>query len=227
MNPETTYTRIERSLFKDKEEAARTLSPRELEIKTRMMLCVSRLMDNPMLEDAELVNFLLHGCAGQAAPVSKSQAYRDLAMIRRLVGNIQLAAKSWYRYMIVEGAKKAYEVAIANNDAKGAAAALDKLGKYTRCDKEDDQFDYSKMIPPSFEPTDDVTLLDGLEPVDNLEEKRRQLRTYFKGEAEEASIIENEELKMKNDDDDGDTTGQYEEVLQPDATPADGHLGAR
>ena len=227
MNQESTYTRIERSLFKDKAEAARTLSPRELEIKTRMMLCVSKLMDNPMLEDAELVNFLLHGCAGQAAPVSKSQAYRDLAMIRRLVGNIQLAAKSWYRYMIVEGAKKAYEVAIANNDAKGAAAALDKLGKYTRCDKEDDQFDYSKMIPPSFEPSDDVTLLDGLEPVDNLEEKRRQLRTYFKGEAEEASIIENEELKMKNDDDDGDTTGQYEEVLQPDAAAADGRLGAR
>ena len=215
MNPENTYTRIERSLFKDKADAARTLSPRELEIKTRMMLCVSRLMDNPMLEDAELVNFL------------KSQAYRDLAMIRRLVGNIQLAAKSWYRYMIVEGAKKAYEVAIANNDAKGAAAALDKLGKYTRCDKEDDQFDYSKMIPPSFEPTDDVTLLDGLEPVDNLEEKRRQLRTYFKGEAEDAAIIENEKLKMKNEDDDGDTAESPEEILQPDATPADGHLGAR
>lgn len=225
MNQESTYTRIERSLFKDKADAARILSPRELEIKTRMMLCVSRLMDNPMLEDAELVNFLLHGCAGQAAPVSKSQAYRDLAMIRRLVGNIQLAAKSWYRYMIVEGAKKAYEVAIANNDAKGAAAALDKLGKYTRCDKEDDQFDYSQMIPPSFEPSDDVTLLDGLEPVDNLEEKRRQLRTYFKGEAEEATVVENEKLKMKNDD--GDTAESPEEILQPDATPADGRLGAR
>ena len=227
MNQESTYTRIERSLFKDKAEAARTLSPRELEIKTRMMLCVSRLMDNPMLEDAELVNFLLHGCAGQAEPVGKSQAYRDLAMIRRLVGNIQLAAKSWYRYMIVEGAKKAYEVAIANNDAKGAAAALDKLGKYTRCDKEDDQFDYSQMIPPSFEPSDDVTLLDGLEPVDNLEEKRRQLRTYFKGEAEDAAIIENEKLKMKNEDDDGNETGDPEEILQPDAAAADGRLGTR
>ena len=195
MNPDTTYTRIERSLFKDKADAARTLSPRELEIKTRMMLCVSRLMDNPMLEDAELVNFLLHGCAGQAEPVGKSQAYRDLAMIRRLVGNIQLAAKSWYRYMIVEGAKRAYEVAIANNDAKGAAAALDKIGKYTRCDKEDDTFDYSKMLPPNFEPTDD-----------------------------DAAIIDNGQLTMDND---GNTENHPEEVLQPDATPADGRLGAR
>lgn len=222
MNQESTYTRIERSLFKDKEQAARTLSPRELEIKTRLMLCVSRLMDDPMTEDAELVNFLQHGCAGQAAPVSKSQAYRDMAMVRRLVGNIQLAAKSWYRYMIVEGAKKAYEVAINNNDAKGAAAALDKLGKYTRCDKEDDRFDFSQMVPPSFEPTDDVTLLEGLEPVDDLEEKRKKLRSYFKGEAEEAQVMNHEELKTKND---GST--ENEEVLQPDATPADGHLGAR
>lgn len=193
MKEDTTYDRIERSLFKDKEEAARTLSVREQEIKRRMMLCVSKKMDDPLVEDTELVNFLIHGCAGQADPVSKSQAYRDIAMMNRLVGNIQLAAKSWYRYMIVEGAKKAYAVAINNNDAKGAAAALDKIGKYTRCDKEDDAFDYSQMIPPSFEPSDDITLVEGLEAVDNVEEKRRQLRAYFKGQAEEATVMKNED----------------------------------
>ena len=193
MKEDTTYDRIERSLFKDKEEAARTLSAREQEIKLRMMLCVSKRMDDPLIEDTELVNFLIHGCAGQADPVSKSQAYRDIAMMNRLVGNIQLAAKSWYRYMIVEGAKKAYAVAINNNDAKGAAAALDKIGKYTRCDKEDDAFDYSQMIPPSFEPSDDITLVEGLEAVDNVEEKRRQLRAYFKGQAEEATVMKNED----------------------------------
>lgn len=193
MKEDTTYDRIERSLFKDKEEAARTLSVREQEIKRRMMLCVSKKMDDPLVEDTELVNFLIHGCAGQADPVSKSQAYRDIAMMNRLVGNIQLAAKSWYRYMIVEGAKKAYAVAINNNDAKGAAAALDKIGKYTRCDKEDDAFDYSQMIPPSFEPSDDITLVEGLEAIDNVEEKRRQLRAYFKGQAEEATVMKNEE----------------------------------
>ena len=163
MKEDTTYDRIERSLFKDQEEAARTLSARELEIKRRMMLCVSKKMDEPLVEDAEIVNFLMAGCAGQAERV------------------------------IVEGAKKAYDVAINNNDAKGAAACLDKIGKYTRCDKEDDAFDYSQMIPPSFEPSDDVTLVDGLEPVDNVEEKRRQLRAYFKGQAEDAKIMKNEE----------------------------------
>ena len=176
-----TYERIERALFKDKDEATPLLSPREVEIKKRMMLCVSKKMEEPLIPDTELVNFLLHGCGGNTEPVSQSQAYRDIGMINRLVGNIQLAAKAWYRYMIVEGGKKAFNMAMDKEDAKGAAAALDKIGKYTRSDKEDEKFDYSQLVPPSFEPSDDVTLLEGLEPIENLEEERIRMRSMFKG----------------------------------------------
>lgn len=178
---DSTYERIERALFKDKDESTTLLSGREMEIKKRMMLCVSKKMEEPLIEDTEIVNFLMNGCGGNAEPVSKSQAYRDIGMINRLVGNIQLAAKAWYRYMIVEGGKKAFKIAIDKEDAKGAAAALDKIGKYTRSDKQDDKFDYSQLIPPSFEPSDDVTLLEGLEEIENLEEKRVELRSMFKG----------------------------------------------
>ncbi|ERI81443.1 hypothetical protein HMPREF1981_03207 [Bacteroides pyogenes F0041] len=194
---DSTYSRIERALFKDKGEASDILSAREMEIKNRMMLCVSKKMDDPLIEDADLVNFLMHGCAGNAEPVSKSQAYRDIGMINRLVGNIQLAAKAWYRYMIVEGGKKAFKIAIDKGDAKGAAASLDKIGKYTRSDKEDEKFDYSQLIPPSFEPSDDVTLLEGLEVIEDLEEKRKELRNRFKGlissKAEDIKPIEEKE----------------------------------
>ena len=176
-----TYERIERALYKDKDESTTILSPREMEIKKRMMLCVSKKMEEPLIPDTELVNFLIHGCGGNAEPISKSQAYRDIGMINRLVGNIQLAATSWYRYMIVEGGKRAFNMAMDKEDAKGAAAALDKIGKYTRADKDDNKFDYSQMIPPSFEPSDDVTLLEGLEEIENLEEKREELRALFKG----------------------------------------------
>lgn len=177
---DTTYDRIEQVLFKDKDATTLQLTDRELAIKERVMLCVAKKMDNPLTADSELVTFLTGGCGGLTNAVSKSQAYRDIAMIDRLVGNIQLAAKSWYRYMIVEGGKKAYQLAIDNNDAKGAAAALDKIGKYTRSDKEDDAFDYSQLIPPSFEPSDDVTTLEGLEEIDNLEERRKELRALCK-----------------------------------------------
>ena len=176
-----TYDRIERALFKDREEASSILSQREMEIKKRMMLCVSKKMEDPLIQDTELVNFLMNGCGGNADAVSQSQAYRDIGMINRLVGYIQLAAKAWYRYMIVEGGKKAFSMAIDKEDAKGAAAALDKIGKYTRSDKEDEKFDYSQLVPPSFEPSDDVTLLEGLEPIEDLEGTRSEMRSRFKG----------------------------------------------
>ncbi|WP_368122405.1 hypothetical protein [Bacteroides thetaiotaomicron] len=178
---DSTYDRIERALFKDREEASSILSQREMEIKKRMMLCVSKKMEDPLIQDTELVNFLMNGCGGNADAVSQSQAYRDIGMINRLVGNIQLAAKAWYRYMIVEGGKKAFNMAIDKEDAKGAAAALDKIGKYTRSDKEDEKFDYSQLVPPSFEPSDDVTLLEGLELIEDLEGTRSEMRSRFKG----------------------------------------------
>ena len=136
------------------------------------MLCASKKMAHPLTQDAGLVNFLMTGCGGNADAVSQSQAYRDIGMINRLVGNIQLAAKAWYRYMIVEGGKKAFNMAIDKEDAKGAAAALDK---------EDEKFDYSQLVPPSFEPSDDVTLLEGLEPIEDLEGTRSEMRSRFKG----------------------------------------------
>ncbi|MCE9476810.1 hypothetical protein K0H43_21670, partial [Bacteroides fragilis] len=141
----------------------------------------------------------MHGCGGQAEPVSQSQAYRDIGMINRLVGNIQLAAKSWYRYMIVEGGKKAFQLAIDNGDAKGAAAALDKIGKYTRSDKDDDAFDFGQLIPPSFEPSDDVTTLEGIEVIDNLEQRRQELRSLCKDmltkQATDIQTIEEEDIE--------------------------------
>lgn len=199
MKTDTTFDKIQRVLYKDKKEAVQYLTPKEEAIRERMMLCVSKRMQDPFVEDQELVNFLMHGCGGMADPVSQSQAYRDIAMCNRLLGSIELAAKNWYRYLIVEGAKKAYTMAMDKGDAKGAAAALDKLGKYTRCDKEDSQFDFDKLIPPSFEPTDDYTLIEGLTKIDNLEERRKQLRALAKGQAyadaEEAEVIDEENEK--------------------------------
>lgn len=197
MAKESTFDKIAKHLFKDRSEAALILTENELDIKERLMLCVSKKMDNPLVEDAELVTYLTGGCGGIKPRISQSQAYRDIAMVNRLVGDIQLASKSWYRYQIVEGAKKAYTMAILKEDAKGAAACLDKIGKYTRADKEDDSFDFSQLIPPSFEPSDDITLIEGMEVIENLEEERANFRALFikdlKQKAIEVQPIEPEE----------------------------------
>ena len=63
-----TYERIERALYKDRDDSTQ-LTQRELEIKKRMMLCVSKKMESPLIEDTEIVTFLMNGCGGQADPV--------------------------------------------------------------------------------------------------------------------------------------------------------------
>ena len=175
------YELIEKHLFESKEIALISLTPKQLEIKERMMLCVSKKLESPLELDANLVTFLMNGCGGTCEPVSQTQAYRDVAAITKLVGSVQMAAKSWYRYMIVEGAKEGFNVAKIHSDAKGMAACLDKIGKYTRADKDDDAFDWEQMFPPSFEPSDDITLLEGIEPIENLEDERKNFRAMFKG----------------------------------------------
>lgn len=184
--------KIEKVLFLSDREASEVLTPTQLERKKRLMICVSKKMDNPMISDKELVDFMTAGCDGACSMVTISTAYRDVAALTRIFGNIQLAAKSWYRYMIVEGAKEAFKISKEMKDGKGMAAALDKIGKYTRADKEDDAFDWERMIPPSFEPTDDVSVLgDDLEKIPNVEERRKELRQLFnKRNVKDAEIID-------------------------------------
>lgn len=193
------YDVIEKHLFKSRGESSGVLSEKQLEVKERLMLCVSKKLENPMTTDAEIVRFLMGGCGGTCVSVSQSQAYRDVAALNKIVGNIQLSSKSWYRYMIVEAAKKGYEIAKDAKDAKGMAANIDKIGKYTRADREDDDFNWEEMIPPSWEPTDDITVLEGMEPIENLEEHRLALRRLWKKELSKTAEDTNyEECHQKN-----------------------------
>ena len=181
MNEKSSYDKIEAVLFKPRSEAAQQLTQMELSKKERWMLCVSKLLDNPLTEDRELVNFLMEGCGGTCEKVSQATAYRDVAAIKRLVGNINLSSKNWYRHMIIEAAKRGIAIAEKEKDAKGIAANIDKIGKYTRADKEDEDNDRTGWQPPIFEPTDDVTLLgDNLKPIPDLERERAAFRALFK-----------------------------------------------
>ena len=192
----TVYDKIQKHLFEDTETALKHLTSTELEVKRRVMLSISKLMDNPMLPDKELVHFLMFGCGGQCEKIGQSQAYRDIAAIRNILGNIKLSSKAWYRYIIIEGAKEGFDIAREKGDGKAMAACLDKIGKYTRADKEDDPFDFSQMLPPSFEPTDDVSVMEGFEKMENLEDERKKFRALFtknmKNRAEDIKIEKNE-----------------------------------
>ena len=193
----STFDKIEAVLYKGRSEID-TLTDRELRTKERWMLCVTKLMDDPITSDKDLISFLMAGCGGTCEAVSMATAYRDIAAVKRLVGNISLSSKNWYRHLIIESCKLGLRIAIDANDAKGIAANADKIGKYTLADKDDTDIDRSGWEPPIFEPSDDLTLLgDGFVMVEDLEEKRRAFRALFKRESVDAHILE----------DDGDEDG--------------------
>lgn len=193
---EDSFKKIESVLYLPDKEASDQLTPFENERRKRWLFCVTKKMDDPLIPDRELIDQLTYGMPDQFEPVSKSTAYRDIAAVSKIVGNISLHSKNWYRYMIIEGAKEAYDIAKIAGDGKGMAAALDKIGKYTMADKPDNDFDWDQMLPPILEPSNDVTLLEGIEPIDNLEERRRELRSLFKQEMKTSAIdIETEEVE--------------------------------
>lgn len=179
MNDES-FKKIESALYLKDSEAAEKLTPYENERRKRWVFCLSQKMDDPLISDKTLVEELEAGYAGLFSPVAKSTAYRDIAAVHKIIGNIRLASKNWYRYMIIEGAKKAYQIAEIKQDGKAMAAALDKIGKYTMADKPDNDFDWSQMIPLDIEPAADPDLLENVEPIENIEQRRRELRALFK-----------------------------------------------
>lgn len=180
MTENDAFKKIEKALFLPDAEASQMLTAYQNERRKRWVFCISKKMDDPLIPDSKLVDMLEAGLSGEFAGVRKSTAYRDIGAVTKLVGNINLAAKNWYRYMIIEGAKKAYEIAERNEDAKGMASALDKIGKYTMADKPDNDFDWSQMIPLDIEPSADADLLENIEPVENIDERRKELRALFK-----------------------------------------------
>lgn len=187
------FKKIESVLYLKESEAAEQLTPYENERRKRWVFCINQKMDDPLISDKTLVESLESGFAGLFFPVAKSTAYRDLAAVHKIIGNIQLAAKNWYRYMIIEGAKKAFNIAEKEKDAKGMAAALDKIGKYTMADKPDNDFDWSLMIPLDIEPAADPDLLESVEPLGDVEARRRELRTLFKSDMKYSATDVNEE----------------------------------
>ena len=185
MNEETTFDKIQKYLFEDKELAEQHLNPHEMEIKRRWASVYAFWIDKPEASDRELVRFMKVEFG-----IEKSQAYRDLPKIKLLLGNVKAAGKEYYRLMVVEMCKKAYSIALAKGDAKAMALAADKIGKYTKLDKDElEALPWEQLFPPNFEPSNDVSVL-GITLDADFEAKRERLRRKYMDNVEEAVVLE-------------------------------------
>lgn len=183
--------KIERNLFLSSKDITENFSDRELERKKRVMLCVSKKLDDPLISDKALVEFLMNGCDGACNEVSTTTAYRDISLVTSITGKVNVAAKEWLRYMVIEGAKAAAKKAHDAGDFKAVASNLTVIMKTGKLEQDDMTDLHGLMSPPDFEPTGDMDALgDEIEKLENPEEERRKLRELFQSKAKEQSYID-------------------------------------
>lgn len=147
----TKFDKLQKSLFDD----SVSLSEKELEIRQRYQSVFVIWLENPMWSDKEMVRYMRQNM-GQG----RTQAYEDIQKIKVMLGNVRNATKEWQRYRVIEMCTEAYNIAKKRGDVKAMVMAADKLGKYTKLDKDDaDIPPWDQMIPPQLEPTSDVSVL--------------------------------------------------------------------
>jgi len=132
-----------------------TLTPSQLEQNRRYELAITYLLDNPTHSDHLLRDHLI-----QTFQISHRQAYYDIAEIKKHIGNIKNAGKEWFRHVAITMSLETYNKAKEANSLKSMNAAIANLIKAAKLDKEDQEdFNWERIIPPTFEPSPDISIL--------------------------------------------------------------------
>ena len=81
--------------------------------------------------------------------ITSRQAYRDVAMSKRIYGHVSKEDKDELRHLINEWSFKLFEMSIKSKNLKGMEKAIERITKANILDKEDiDLPDASKIQPP-------------------------------------------------------------------------------
>jgi hypothetical protein len=180
MPKNTTLEKFETCLFKSSDELDSILTPSERIILIRYRAVISRMLDDPLTPDKDLIDMLKTGMLGAFPAVSQRQAYYDINACKQIIGNIKVPARNFILHLVTESCKKGIKLAEATEDASAIARNAAVLVKAHRLDRpEEDLIDPDSFIPPSFEVSDDVTLVN-LKADPDIEEKRRKKREFYK-----------------------------------------------
>lgn len=184
---ESSADKIIRLLHEDTDIASSQLNAQELKIRARYLAVFTKWLDSPSITDKEMVKFITKHFEAE-----KSTAYKDIAVVKRLLGDIKLSTKALYRYQVIEMAKAAYNLALKKKDSKSMSLAIAQIIKATQLDKPDEEdIPYDQIVPPTFEPSPDSGLIN-LKVPDDFDAKRERLRQKYLNDIEDAQVIKYE-----------------------------------
>lgn len=170
-------------LFDEKTGEDVVFDPREQDMVIRYRAAFTKWLSEPHLRDVQMIHYLI-----TEFDLSERQAYRDLPMVKSLIGNVTIAGKEFQRHRANEMILKGYEIAkdaASNMEVKQAMAMIragEALVKVHKLDKNDlDVRPFDDIIPLELEPSTDVSVI-GRKKIDNLDELKRKLRKKYGGE---------------------------------------------
>jgi len=150
----------------------------EIEHRDRMLMVLEMKMNDIAITDLDVYKKVK-----KTFNISYPMVLQDITVVERIIANNLNPTgdpqKTFIRYFIAEGIKKAIQIAEKEQDAKAMALALNTLGKHFLTDKEDlVKPDWEKIIP--FVPviTSDPSII-GIELPEDFDEKREKFRQKF------------------------------------------------
>lgn len=134
--------------------------------------------------------------------VRHAQAYDDIRIVQLLLGNLQQASKDFMRWKINRDLEEDLKAARRAGDFRSVASIEKNRILNNRTDKEDEiELEYDKIIPQTFVPTDDPTVL-GIKKVPNLRDRIRLLEKKYS--VDENWRLQSEEVDYEELSDDRD-----------------------
>lgn len=167
-------------LFDDQSDLPVHFDKDEQDMILRYRDAYTHWLAHPEKNDTEMIYYLT-----DILDVSKSTAYRDLARIKLLIGNVKSVSIEFHRhtanYMIREGYKMAVDAktVLEVKQAEAMIRAGQALVKVNKLDKDvSEQIPWENIIPLDLEPSTDVSVI-GRKPIADLEKVMAKLRKKY------------------------------------------------
>jgi hypothetical protein len=146
--------------------------------------------ENPQKLEKDIVAYIM-----SEFDLGKTRAYEELQNVKELMGNIKHPAKAFHRHVVKEMALESFQRAKEKDDPMAMVSATDKYGKYTGCDHdEEESLPWDKIVPPTFEISDDIAILNPALVTPDIEALRAKLRAKLSNAASIAEDTPYEEI---------------------------------
>ena len=184
LTPLPDFASEEFKIFDDRKNAQ--YSPKVAEIRKRRYVAFVYLYSHLDETDDQVIQFIRR-CNPK---LSYHQAIKDLYKVKNVIGDMPKVRKELIRHQVIEMHKFAYQRAKAECDIKAMVAAANGMALAANLDKDDPEIPWEEIIPPTFEPTSDLSALgEGFEHKENLEDDIERIKRKYGADVEEAKVV--------------------------------------